>query len=92
MGRKKKDLKEVWNILFPLHKGVRVELVEDTNFYPFNFSRIRPTQKKKVRLRKGSRGTVMEYREGSPLIYVRFDGRESTYLLEKEKVRRISNG
>jgi hypothetical protein len=87
MGREKKDLKEVWNILFPLQKGVRVELVEDTNFYPFNL-----TKENKTRLRKGSKGTVVGYREGSPFISVKFDGRNKIYLLEKKRVRRISNG
>lgn len=69
-------MNEVWNELFPILKGQKVELIQDTQFGDGEL------------LKKGTIGIVVLYRHYSPLITVDF-GKEKYYLLERKRVRKV---
>jgi len=75
---------EVWDRLFPLKMGQKVELVEKTCF-------VSRAKKYSFSLPKGLRGVVVGYVPNSPLISVLFNqkGTKHNCCLEVKKVKRI---
>jgi len=75
--------KEVWRKLFPLKEGERIKLLVDTQFQREN--------KTYYVLRKGRTGIVIEYQEGSPLVWVDFGIKDYYNIIERNRVERIED-
>lgn len=68
--------RKLWNKIFPLKKGIKVKLIQDTSFGD-------------LQLKKGKIGRVFDYTEGSPIIYIDFGYEKRIFALQVKRIRKV---